>query len=351
MGKRLLILALALLVVMAAIALTLGYGQSNPQNQAALENPAPVVYTLPPGCGMLSVHVLNVSQADAIVIVTPSNKTILIDSGSGMKKDSAARVVESLHSMGIAKIDYVIATHYHEDHIGGMEDVESGFGIGTLYHNGNCGGYNSAGAQKLVEYAQSHDATIVTSDMDLPEDPCLAQARLIVAYDRPAGCWPSGTESSDENDNSILLRLAYGNTSFLFAGDCEAGCEAELLRQGTFLRSDVLKAGHHGSGTSSTDAFLAAVGAEYYVISTDKTRSVADGYYHPRQPALARIFAHGGEDTTYRTDLDGDVDILSDGRSITVLPQAAASACDIFSGYASAEKSSYGRISSLAACN
>jgi len=304
-------------------------------------------HIVPAGCGMLEIHVLNVSQADAILIITPSNKTILIDSGSAMKKDSASKAVDYLKNMGIKRIDYLIATHYHEDHIGGMESIASSFDIGEIYHNGDCGDYKSAVAGRFVNLTASHDSTVVVSDMDLPADPCLAQERLIVAYDRPEGCWPSGSDTSNENENSILFRMVYGNTSFLFAGDCEAGCEQELIRQGTFLRSDVLKVGHHGSETSSSDKFLDAVSAERYVISTDRTRSVIDGYFHPRQESLSRIYAHGGWEETYRTDLEGDISVLSDGRSITVLEGAKADDCGIFSGFSSAQSSSYGRIPGL----
>jgi competence protein ComEC len=329
----------------------LGPSQGENSSRIGPDGPSESAYSPPAGCGMLNIHVLNVSQADAILIITPSNRTILVDSGSLMKKDSATKVMEYLDSMGIKRIDYLIATHYHEDHIGGMESVASALRIGTFISNGNCGSYKSATAQKLITLASSLNSTIVKTDMDLPPDPCMGQERLIVAYDRPEGCWPSSSDTSNENENSILLRLVYGNTSFLLASDCETGCEAELLRQGTFLRSDVLKVGHHGSGTSSSDAFLSAVGAEKYVISVDKNRSVIDGYYHPRLDTLSRIYEHGGgignsgsQGNTFRTDSEGDVDFVSDGKTITALARQEASDCDIFSGYGGAQTSSYGKI-------
>jgi competence protein ComEC len=347
MRRRLFMLASIFLLALLALAILIFPGLL-----PASDKPPPggdvsqnVTYAPPQGCGLLSVRILNVSQADAILITTPSNRTILVDSGSGMKKDSASKVAEELNGMGIKRIDYLIATHYHEDHIGGMEDIENGFEVGTLYSNGNCGGYKSVVAEKLASYSSNHSSVEVAGDMDLPSDPCLSQARLIVAYDRPEGCWKSDT--SAENDNSILLRLVYGNTSVLLAGDCEADCEAELVKQGTFLRSDILKAGHHGSATSSTDQFLQAVGATDYVISVDRARSITDGYYHPRQAALSRIFSHRGQGKTFRTDLEGDIDVISDGNAITILPQAQATDCDIFSGYASADKTAYGNIAGL----
>lgn len=302
-------------------------------------------------CGELQIRILNVSQADAILIITPGNKTIMIDSGSGMKKNSASYVLAYLRRSGIKRIDYLIATHYHEDHIGGMEDLFKYFDIGSVYDNGNCGNYSSAVQLSFEGFALSRNFTHVKTDIDLPADPCLDAARMIVAYDRPQGCWPSSKQTSNENDNSILLRIAYRNASFLFAGDCEADCEAELVRQGTMIQSDFLKVGHHGSATSSTKPFLDAVGAGYYAVSVDKVRSISDGYYHPRQAALSNIYAIGasGSDSSrfFRTDLEGDISIVSDGATISIQTGYDAPKCQLWSAYSSSEKSSYSPIPAL----
>jgi len=324
-------------------------GSINPSNSA---NASVSGLPIPSSCGLLRVFIINVSQADAILIITPSNRTIMIDSGSAMKKNSSTNAIAFLKKMGVARIDYLIATHYHEDHIGGMSGLFKDFDIGTVYDNGNCGNYSSVTAVSFQGYALSHDFIHVRSDMDMPADSCLQDAKLIVAYDRPEGCWNSNKDTSNENDNSILLRLAYGNTSFLFTGDCEADCEAELLKQGAYLRSDFLKVGHHGSATSSTQPFLDAVGAEYFAISTDKARSVTDGYYHPRQASLSNIFAHDSSaldaSHTFRTDLEGDISAISDGSSIKGSASAKADACQIFSGYSSSDISSYAPIAPMA---
>lgn len=332
----------------------------NPIPDATATNPHPAntspanvsVLPIPSSCGLLHVYIINVSQADAILIVTPTNRTIMIDSGSAMKKNSSSNALAFLKKMGISRIDYLIATHYHEDHIGGMDGLFKNFDIGTVYDNGNCGNYSSVTEVSFQGYALSHDFIHVKSDMELPADSCLTSAQLILAYDRPEGCWNSNKDTSNENDNSILLRLAYGNTSFLFTGDCEADCEAELVKQGTYLHSDFLKIGHHGSATSSTPAFLDAVGAEYSAISTDRARSVTDGYYHPRQASLSNIFQHDAfaldASHTFRTDLEGDIAAISDGSTITITTAAKANACQIFSGYSSSNVSSYRPIPELA---
>ncbi len=305
------------------------------------------------GCGMLRAFVINVSQADAILIITPGNKTLLIDAGSGMKPNSASNAVAFLKRMGVKRIDYLIASHYHEDHIGGMDDVFSNFDVGSVYDNGNCGNYSSGVQREFQRLASSHEFIHVTQDMDIALDACLSQARLIVAYDRPQGCWPSGSDSSDENDNSVMLRIAYGNTSMLFSGDCETGCEQQLVAQGTELHSDFLKVDHHGSGTSSTAPFLAAASPRFFAISTDRNRSVTDGYYHPRQLALGNIYVQGSANSwngsLFRTDLEGDITAVSDGRTISVSAASSASECQLFSGYTSTNVSSYGVIPALAA--
>jgi len=225
---------------------------SHAQSQPPSQSPPPA------GCGPLKIYILNVSQADAILVITPQNKTVLIDSGSGMKPNSSSNLAAFLQRNGITRIDDFILSHYHEDHIGGVEDVFGQAEVGTIYDNGNCGNYSSGVQKKLQAYEKLVHYVAVEGDMDIAVDSCLSQSTLVVAYDRPQGCWPSGKETSNENENSVMPRLVYGNTSFFFAADCESNCEAELVRQGTQLRSDFLKVGHHGSRSSTAYAHAAA---------------------------------------------------------------------------------------------
>lgn len=298
------------------------------------------VSKIPPGCGELKVTILNVSQADAILIQSPKNKTILVDMASKMKPNSSDRLLSFLEENGISKIDILIATHYHEDHIGGAEKLFRAVDVGTVYSNGNCGNSGTKSSAVFEAYAATGDFRAVSQDASLQVDDCIS-AKLIVAYDRAQGCF------SNENDNSILLKLDYGATSFLFTGDCEKGCEQELIRQGTDLSCDVLKIGHHGSSTSSSSEFLEKAGAGYFVISVDRDRSAKDGYFHPKKAALEGIYAVSKGTNTFRTDANGNIQIISDGAGIQANPEIPASQCDIFRGYNSADASGYSVISQL----
>ncbi|MFH1222655.1 MAG: MBL fold metallo-hydrolase [Candidatus Micrarchaeota archaeon] len=305
----------------------------------ALTPPANPV-SVPPDCGQLRIYVINVSQADAILIITPKNKTILIDAGSEMKPHSADAAIVFLKQHNISHLDAVIATHYHEDHIGGMPAAFNAFTIASVYDNGNCGNYSSNVQKSFQQYAALHQHVVVQHDMDLSIDSCI-QAKLIAPYDRPEGCWNSAKTTANENENSVVLHITYGNTSFLLAGDCEQHCE-QILAARSDIRSDFLKIDHHGSATSSTMPFLQAVDAKYFAVSTSMNRSVTDGYFHPRQAALENIYAAGGrEGNFFRTDLNGDVAVVSDGSRIIVTPQAGTDECSLFSGYSSTDVSSY----------
>jgi len=335
-GRRLLfaLVAMLLLAIIAFVSVPRGVpgAPGQPQQEAPVASE---------GCGNLTVYVLNVSQADSIFIITPANKTILIDAGSKMKANSSSNVLAFLNRMNVTRIDYVVATHYHEDHIGGMDDILARFETGRIYENGNCGNLSSETAKRFHAYALLKGSTVVRTTEDLPPDGCLSEAKLIFPYGMPGGC-----SMGNENDNSVLLHIAYGNTSFLFTGDCDENCESAVMAQGASLKSDFLKAGHHGSSTSSSIPFLDAVGARYFAISADKDRSVKDGYFHPRETMLEKLYARstGG---TFRTDLNGNVKAVSDGNRLSVVPDAEQGECGIFSGYLSADAASYSPIPAL----
>jgi len=303
---------------------------------------------VPEGCSPLRIYIINVSQADSILIITPQNKTILIDAGSEMKPNSAANAISFLHRMNVTRIDHLIASHYHEDHIGGMESVFSNFEIGRVYDNGNCGNYSSGVQRDFQLYASRYEFIHISQDTNLQIDSCLSESKLIAPYASPGRCFSARSDASNENDNSILLRIVYGNTSFLFTGDCEKKCEQELIQKEENINADFLKVGHHGSATSSSQEFLSAVSASIYAISADRNRSISDGYFHPRQTPLENIYSRGANSNSlFRTDLNGNIEIISNGNSISIRPSAQSTLCQLFSGYSSSTISSYGSIPAL----
>lgn len=342
-GKRkLLFLISSIIVIVSAIAITFFQSPNPPQS-----NP------VPEGCGQLKIYIINVSQADSILIITPQNKTILIDAGSRMKPNSATNAVAFLQLMNITRIDYLIASHYHEDHIGGMPQIFSNFEVGKVYDNGNCGNYSSGVQRDFQLYASRYEFIHVSQDTSLQIDSCFSESKLIAPYASPGKCFNSRSDSSNENENSILLHIIYGNTSFLFTGDCEEKCEEELVASGESIHSDFLKVSHHGSATASSPQFLSAVSASTYAISTDMVRSVTDTYFHPRQILLGNIYARGADaGSLFRTDLNGNIAIVSDGTSIRASSDAPTLLCDLFSGYSSSNVSSYHPIPALTGtCN
>ncbi len=248
----------------------------------------------------MSVHVLEVGKADSIFIEC-AGKYMLVDGGT---TDRGEPIAEYLERRGVRKLDYVVNTHPDEDHIGGLSEIISRFPIGRYL------------APEIPE------PLIPSSGEYLSAQAALKQKKLSVTTPKSGDSFFLGDlkvqvlapvkPGDSTNNNSIVLRLTYGRTSFLLMGDAEKEEESDLIASRADLSANVLKVGHHGSSTSTTAALLNAVKPQYAAIS------VADDTNHlPKDDVLKRLSAAGAQ--IYRTDISGTLIFLSDGKAISIV--------------------------------
>lgn len=247
--------------------------------------------------GTLIVHYIDVGQADSILVQLP-NENILIDAGNN---DDGNLVVNYLKQQGVKRLGYVIGTHPHEDHAGGLDVVIKSFEVGKVYLPKVSHTTKTYEDLLLAIKNKGLKVTEAKGGVKLDVDPGVT-AELLA---------PKGTGYDDLNNYSAVLRLTFGNTSFLFTGDAEDVSEAEMLQAGYNLKADVLKVGHHGSSSSTSLAFLKTVSPKYAVISAGK----GNKYDHPHSETLTKLAAAGVQ--VFRTDLMGTIVATSDGENIT----------------------------------
>lgn len=244
----------------------------------------------------LKIHYIDVGQADSILIQSPSNKYMLIDAGE--TKDNA--ILSYLNSLEITKLDYVFATHPHNDHISEMADVIKHYDIDNFY------------MPKISHTSKSFE-NMVNALSDKKIFPTAAKAGMSFELDEGLKCEilaPVNDSYENLNNYSIVLKLTYGKNSFLFTGDAEELSEKEILKTGADLSADVLKVGHHGSSTSTSKAFLNAVSPQYAVISCGKDND----YGHPHKETIEKL----KNINTYITKDNGNIIISSDSEKINV---------------------------------
>lgn len=247
--------------------------------------------------GLLAVSYIDVGQADSILITTPDNKVMLIDAGNAADSDTVANY---LKSRGISKIDVLIGTHPHEDHVGGMTTVVNNFDIEKIY------------MPKVTTTTQAFENLITAiSDKGLSVTEPVPGTTFSLGDAQFTILAPNNSSYEDLNNYSVVLRMTYGSNSFLFTGDAEGLSENEMLAGGYTLSADVLKVGHHGSNSSTSTAFLNAVNPKYAVISVGK----GNDYGHPAQTTIDKLNSKGIK--VFRTDLSGTIIASSDGYNIT----------------------------------
>ncbi len=246
---------------------------------------------------------LDVGQGDGALVLTPGGKSLLVDGGPG---GAGPRVLQALRTAGVRRLDWVMGSHPHEDHIGGLNDVLAEVPAVQVLDPG----YNNGTAtqRKYLSLLKQCGAKVI-------------RARAGQTYDLGAGCrleiaapkepLLTGTDS-DANNNSIVARLVYGRTRCLFTGDMEEKPRTHLLDSAASgsLQADVLKVAHHGSHNGTDAPFLRAVAPQYAVISCAR----GNDYGHPHREAMAALRSQGCP--ILRTDERGDIRFTSDGTQV-----------------------------------
>jgi len=262
------------------------------------------------GCKNMTVTFLDVGQGDSILIETPGGKKVLIDGGGVERMKTEGNdpigekvVVPFLHRNGINKLDLVVLTHPHADHLGGLNNVLEEVNVDQVLDGGQV--YDSQAYERFKALIEANKIKY-----------SMGRAGQVIDFGENLKGYilnPSLPFLGNTNSDSIVMRLVYGDVSFLFTGDLEKDGEERVLQSYTTgLHSGILKVGHHGSLTSTSDEFLRAVDPEVAIISVGKHNR----YRHPSRSTLQKLEANGIK--LYRTDENGAVTVITDGKDLTI---------------------------------
>lgn len=249
-----------------------------------------------PGGSAMSVHFIDVGQGDSILIIQ-DDFAMLIDAGDNNK---GRLVVNYIREQGIERLEYVIGTHPHADHIGGLSDVINELEIGRIILP------DISHTTKTFE-----DMLLAIQKKDLRITKAVHGESYVLGLAIIDILGPITVNANDLNNASVVCKISFGETAFMFTGDIEVKSESEILRQGYDLSADVLKVSHHGSSTSSLPAFLSAVNPEHAVILCGE----GNRYNHPSRQTLDNLSAMNIK--VYRTDLAGTIVAITDGKNIS----------------------------------
>lgn len=250
------------------------------------------------------VHFIDVGQGDSILIESPNGKTMLVDGGV---KGAGQQVVSYLKELGVNKLDIVVATHPDADHIGGLIPVLNSITIDQFYDSGK------------VHTSQTFEEMLTLIDeKNIPYDVPKTGDNIEFDKDITVKVLNANEQASDNNDASIVLKMAYGNVSFLLTGDAGVALEKEIMQYD--VAATVLKAGHHGSNTSSSEDFIRAVKPEVTILSYGEDNK----YGHPHVEVVNRLQAIGSK--IYATADIGTITVSTDGVNYAVNGQETSMA-------------------------
>ena len=245
----------------------------------------------------ISVIFVDVGQGDCEIIRLADGRNILIDAGTNEGEDE---LVEKIKGYGIEKFDIVIATHPHEDHIGGMDVVIDSFEIGTVYMPD--ASTNTKTFESLLDSIENKNVKVIKAKAGVN---VIDEENINMVF-----VAPNSDKYEDLNNYSAVLKFTYGDSSFLFTGDAEKLSENEILENSWDVSADVLKVGHHGSSTSSGTDFIDAVNPDYAIIEVG-----ADNEYGHPHKETEKVLKNT---KTYRTDVCGDITAVCDGVNIKI---------------------------------
>ena len=269
---------------------TFTFTPSSPASPIPTKTPLPA----PP----LLVHFIDVGQGNSILIQAPYGQTILIDGG-----DTNTGIVQYLKSLGVQRIDLMIATHPHADHIGGLVQVLQSFPVSKVVTNGEL--YTTSVYEQFLDAITAAKADYI----ELKRGDVLSQGGLDFHCLSPVT-----PTNSDPNENSLVLQFTYGKTTFLLMGDAGAATESDLLSSHLLSKVDILKVGHHGSTSGTTPAFLNVIKPDLAIYSA----GLNNPFGHPAPQTIAALQAVDA--TIYGTDRNGTILVTADLNGYTAKP-------------------------------
>lgn len=287
-SKIILGIILAIIILLCAI-----YVEFSNNNENYEENPNNIYSNLNIDKSKLNIFYLNVGQADS-TLITMGEDVMLIDAGN---KSDGDNIVQFLKAQDIEEIDYLIETHSDDDHSGGMEKIVQNLDVCNVYM-----------PQSAIAESEIKDDININAFSNLEQIYNLGNATWkVLSVDNSEEVKENG-----DNDTSIVIQLSYKDNKFLFMGDATSKVEKQLLNNNKLEKIDVLKVGHHGSNTSSSENFLNTVLPRYSIISVNNSEYSK----HPAESTIERLDSINSE--IYRTDVNGTIWITSDGITIEI---------------------------------